>query len=459
MVRRVSSRVFSLLTLLPATSLAQTFALTTVATGLPDIVQIRHAGDVRKFVVLQGGTIRVLDASNSVLGTPFLAMASVTNCQFPDGTSAALGFTSGGERGLLGLAFHPQYAANGLLFINFTDGRGDTVVARFTRDAGNPDVVNYGSCAVVLRIDQDFTNHNAGDLAFGPDGLLYVPMGDGGDSNDTCNRAQTLDPANLSNSATCTVDTNFTALGGGDPDSRALLGKLARIDIDGTTLKSNATGLCGAMELPAAPGATVVANYRVPQAPDLPNPSTMDGQNPCDEVWAYGLRNPFRFSFDRQTGDIYLGDVGQGTTEEVSFQPASSSGGENYGWRLCEGPFNRGSSSGTCTNLTTPHTPPILHYSSNPNRCSVIGGNRYRGSSPSAFGKYFYGDYCTGEIFIGTEAAGTWTGVVAPVAVSAFGLYGFGEDAAGELYVSDANLNTLLRFDFTDAGVFANGFE
>jgi glucose/arabinose dehydrogenase len=459
MLRRMTHFVGSLLALLPAAALAQTFTLTTVATGLSDIVQIRHAGDARKFVVLQGGTIRVLDAGNSVLATPFLAMTSVTNCQFPDGSSAALGFTSGSERGLLGLAFHPQYAANGQLFINFTDGRGDTTVARFTRDAGNPDVVDYASCAVVLRIDQDFANHNAGDLAFGPDGLLYVPMGDGGDSNDTCNRAQTLNPANLVNSTSCTVDTNFTGIGGGDGDSRALLGKLVRIDIDGTTIKSNATGLCGAMDLPAAAGTTVVANYRVPQAPDVPNPATIDGQDPCDEVWAYGLRNPFRFSFDRQTGDMYLGDVGQGTTEEVSFQPAASTGGENYGWRFCEGPFNRGSSSGTCTNLTTPHTPPILFYSSNPSRCSVIGGYRYRGSSPSAFGKYFYGDYCTGEVFIGTQTGSNWAGVVAPVAVSGFGLYGFGEDAAGELYVSDANLNTLLRFDFTDAVMFRNGFE
>lgn len=459
MVRRMTSLVCSLLALLPTVSVAQTFSLTTIATDLSDIVQIRHANDARKFVVLQGGTIRVLDAGNNVLATPFLAMTSVTNCQFPDGTSAALGFTSGGERGLLGLAFHPQYAANGQLFINFTDARGDTTVARFTRDAGNPDVVDHASCAVVLRIDQDFANHNAGDLAFGPDGLLYVPMGDGGGSNDACNRAQTLDPANLSNSVNCAADTDFSALGGGDPDSRALLGKLLRIDIDGTTAKSNATGLCGAMELPAAPGATLVANYRLPQAPDLPNPTTIDGANPCDEVWAYGLRNPFRFSFDRQTGDMYLGDVGQGTTEEVSFQPASSSGSENYGWNFCEGPFNRGSSSGTCTSLTTPHTPPILFYNSNPSRCSVIGGYRYRGSSPAAFGKYFYGDYCTGEIFIGTENAGSWTAVVAPVAVSGFGLYGFGEDAAGELYVANASLNTLLRFDFTDAVVFRNGFE
>lgn len=450
-----------LLALAPVAAHAQTFSLTTVATSLPDIVQIKHAGDARKFVVLQGGQIRVLNAGNTVLATPFLSMASVTTCAFPDGSSATLGFTSGGERGLLGLAFHPQYASNGQLFINFTDGRGDTVVARFNRDAGNPDVVNHASCAVVLRIDQDFSNHNAGDLAFGPDGLLYVPMGDGGDGNDPCNRGQTLDPADLDLISGCTVDGNFTAIGGGNPDSRALLGKIVRIDIDGTTTKDNATGLCGGMNLPAAPGTTVVANYRRPQGPDLLNPATIDGENPCDEVWAYGLRNPFRFSFDRQTGDMYLGDVGQGTTEEVSFQPASSTGGENYGWDVCEGPFNRGATAGTCTNLTTPHTPPILHYNSNPSRCSVIGGYRYRGSSPSAFGKYFYGDYCTGEIFIATETApGTWSAVLAPIEVNNFGLFGFGEDLAGELYVADANFDVLLRFDFADAGVvFANGFE
>ena len=447
------------LALLPTLSIAQTFTLTTVATGVADIVQIRHAGDNRKFLVQQGGTIRILRAPNVLDATPFLEMASITTCAFPDGSNNTLGFTSGGERGLLGLAFHPLYASNGTLFINFTDGRGDTVVARLQREAGNPDRVNHASCAVVLRIDQDFSNHNAGDLAFGPDGLLYVPMGDGGDSNDTCNRAQTLDPANLNNGASCTVDTNFTGLGAGDADSRALLGKLVRIDIDGTTTKLNAAGLCGAMDLPAAADGTIVANYRVPQAPDQPNPASIEGANPCDEVWAYGLRNPFRFSFDRLNGDMFLGDVGQGTTEEVSFQPAASTGGENYGWRLCEGPFNRGSSTGTCTNITTPHTPPILHYNST-GRCSVIGGYRYRGSSPSAYGKYFYGDYCTGEIFIGTETTGTWSAVLAPIEVNNFGLFGFGEDVDGELYVADANLDQLLRFDFPDSLVlFNNGFE
>ncbi|MBK8283701.1 MAG: PQQ-dependent sugar dehydrogenase [Ahniella sp.] len=195
------------------------------------------------------------------------------------------------------------------------------------------------------------------------------------------------------------------------------------------------------------------------QAPDQLNPALIDGADPCDEVWAYGLRNPFRFSFDRLNGDMYLGDVGQGTTEEVSFQPVASIGGENYGWDPCEGPFNRGATAGTCTNLTTPHTLPILHYNST-GRCSVIGGYRYRGSSLSAYGKYFYGDYCTGEIFIGTETAGTWNGVVAPIQVNDFGLFGFGEDVDGELYVADANLDQLLRFDFPDSVVlFNNGFE
>lgn len=448
------------LALIPTFAQAQTFTLTPVASGLADIVQIRHAFDARKFVVLQGGQIRVLNASNVVNPTAFFEMAQVTTCAFPDGTSATMGFTSGGERGLLGLAFHPDYVSNGQLYVSFTDGRGDTTVTRFLRDGTNPDRVNHASCQIVLRIDQDFSNHNGGDISFGPDGLLYIPMGDGGDANDPCNRGQTLDPADLLNTAgTCTVDTNFTGIGGGDGNSRALLGKMVRIDVDGTTTKANATGFCGAMILPAAPGTTVVANYRLPQGPDLPNPTTIDGENPCDEVWAYGLRNPFRFSFDRNTGDMFIGDVGQGTTEEVSFQPASSDGGENYGWDLCEGPYNRGSNTGTCTNLTTPHTPPILFYES-AGRCSVIGGYRYRGSSPSAFGKYFYGDYCTGEIFIGTENAGNWTAVVAPIEVNNFGLYGFGEDLAGELYVADANVDQLLRFDFPDAGtIFGNGFE
>jgi len=205
---------------------------------------------------------------------------------------------TGGEQGLLGLAFHPDFAGNGRFFVNYTrdppgNGLDRTVVARYQVSGQNPNIADPASATTILEVEQDFANHNGGDIHFGPDGYLYVGMGDGGGAEDPNNRAQ---------------------------DRGELLGSMLRIDVDGTP-PGGGGGLCGRVPL-----------YRAP--PD--NPFVGDPQG-CDEIWAIGLRNPWRWSFDRGTGDLFIGDVGQATREEVSYQPAQSSGGENYGWSCMEG--------------------------------------------------------------------------------------------------------------------------
>ncbi len=281
-----------------------------------DPVAIRHANDGsgRKFVVQLNGRILIVDASDNVLATPFLNVDGIT-------------FT-GGERGLLGLAFHPDYASNGRIYINHSADNiagvpdGDTVISEFQASAGNPDLIDPASRRQIIVIPQDFSNHNGGDIHFGPDGYLYIGMGDGGSGNDPCNRGQILDPS-----------TNTACTAG---EAAWLLGKMLRIDVDNTTA-SGSNNLCAA-------NSDGSAEYAIPSD----NPFV--GQsNRCGEVWAYGLRNPYRFSFDRDTGDLWIGDVGQSTWEEVSLLPAGSPAGANFGWKICEGTFLRGSTSTACT--------------------------------------------------------------------------------------------------------------
>ncbi len=346
-------------------------SLQTLATGLSSPTAIATAGDTRLFIDLQGGRIVIWDGSQ-ILPTPFLDIHSLV------GTSS--------ERGLLGLAFHPQYAQNGLFFIDYTDTSGNTVIARYHVSAGNPNLADAASGVTLLHITQPFANHNGGQLQFGPDGYLYIGMGDGG--------------------------------GTGDPDCRAqsdatLLGKLLRIDVD-----QNA----------AAP-----PYYGIPAG----NPFAGPG-DPLDEIWAKGLRNPWRFSFDRLTHDLFIGDVGQSAREEVDYQPAGSGGGQNYGWKIMEG-TSCYSTSSCAAGVPACNAPilvlPVLEYGHVDGNCSIIGGYVYRGSlTPSLYGAYVYGDYCSGRLWAARQTGGMWSSQV--LAPSAAGLTCFGQDANAELYLA-----------------------
>jgi len=276
----------------------------------------------RMFVVDQNGKIFVV--KNGVqLNTPFLDVSAINS--------------SGGERGLLGLAFHPQYASNGYFFINFTDNSGDTQVSRYQRSAGNPDVANSSSRSDIIFIDQPYSNHNGGCIRFGPDGYLYIATGDGGSANDPGNRAQ---------------------------NGSSLLGKMLRIDIDG-----------------ASP-------YAIPPSnPFVTNSSVRD------EIWALGLRNPWRFNFDSATGDMYISDVGQNEWEYIHFEPAGDAGGRNYGWKIIEG-SHCFSPSTNCN--TSGLEMPIFEYGHSfwptANYC-IIGSEVYRGKSMARMsGRYFFSD-------------------------------------------------------------------
>lgn len=429
----------------------------TVASGVSGVLAIRHAGDGsgRLFLALQGGQVRVVDANGNLMATPFLNINTGSG-----GTAPPLGFTTGGERGLLGLAFHPQYASNRKFYVNYTDCRsgnpcsGDTVVAEYKASATDPDVADPGSGRVILRVYQPYSNHNGGDIHFGPDGYLYIGLGDGGSGDDPCNAGQSLTSATMPqlpnpNPSACVANSSFlspppTGVPAGNPESRALLGKMLRIDVDSTNTPTGAD-LCGAD--------TTLRTYGIP----VDNPFAGDaGGNAeaCDEIYHYGLRNPWRFSFDRQTHDLIIGDVGQDAWEEMNLVPGSASG-LNFGWRVCEGFHVRGSSSAMCA--LAGRTDPILEYSHSVG-ISITGGYRYRGPYTSIDGVLFYADYSYGKVFAAVENGGawmvakTWTGMGTPTS--------FGEDEAGHLYVNNMNSGFVRRIVAPVATtVFENGFE
>jgi glucose/arabinose dehydrogenase len=355
-------RIACLLFILPTLAAAQSVALNKIADNLHAPIGITHAADSsgRLFIIQQGGKIAIYDGTQ-VLPTPFLDVSALVSCC--------------GERGLLGIAFHPQYMSNGFFYINYTDLSGNTVVARYHVSA-NPNVADAGSRTPLLSIAQPYANHNGGQMRFGRDGYLYIAAGDGGSAGDPENRAQNL---------------------------ATLLGKMLRIDVNG-----------------AAPYAIPPTNPFVGRA----------GARP--EIWAYGLRNTWSFSFDRQTGDLIMGDVGQDREEEIDFQPAASRGGENYGWRRMEGVLCFNPSS-NCNDGTLKL--PVLVYDHGLG-CSVTGGYRYRGSTyPGLFGKYFYGDFCSGRLWAATQGSGgTWS--TTQLQDTNLSISSFGEDQAGELYLT-----------------------
>ncbi|HEY6213169.1 MAG TPA: PQQ-dependent sugar dehydrogenase [Vicinamibacterales bacterium] len=344
--------------------LALALTLQPFITGLDSPLGIVNAGDSRLFIVQQHGTIVIWDGTR-VLPVPFLDVRSIVSCC--------------NERGLLGLAFDPHYAANGRFFVDYTDTAGNPTIARYTVSSSDPNRADPASRTVLLTIPHpNFANHNGGQLQFGPDGLLYIGVGDGGSGGDPNNHGQSIS---------------------------TLLGKILRIDVSGDA-------------------------YTIPSSNPFSN-----------EIWAYGLRNPWRFSFDRLTGDLWIADVGQNAYEEVDFQPAASRGGENYGWRVMEGfhCFN----AMTC--VKTGLTLPVAEYDHSAGDGSVTGGFRYRGAKyPRLRGTYLYGDYCSGTIRgIAQNADGSWSS--AKLLTTSLRISSFGEDASGELYVADVVAGRIYR--------------
>lgn len=357
-------------------------------------VDIANAGDERLFIVEQTGIIKV---TSLIPGAPASVFLDISDR-----------VTEVDEKGLLGLVFHPDYANNGYFYVNYTrriDNILYTNIARFQVTA-DKNVADKASEFIILRVVQPYENHNAGDLAFGEDGYLYVSLGDGGSGGDPQNRSQ--NPA-------------------------ILLGSMLRLDVDGGGLAPD----CG--EVPA--------NYTIP----ADNPYVSDNDEKCNEIWAIGLRNPWRFSFDAQFHDLYIGDVGQNAREEVDFQPAGM-GGLNYGWRCYEGnlPFNLTG----CNPDTSVYTFPIDDYGRENGRCAVTGGFVYRGSNyPAMTGHYFYGDYCSGEIWsMQTDPPGPFPKTTHQD--STFNISTFGEDAFGELYLADRSGGKIYRLQDDDEAVY-----
>ncbi len=385
-----SSCVLFSAALLPAFSAIGGVEPVLVASGLSNPLRVTApAGDFQRlFVAEQGGRVRIVK-DGVLLGGSFLDLSGR--------------ISSGGERGLLGLAFHPEYRRNGRFYVNYTDPQGHTVVSEFVASS-NPDFATPGSERVLLRRTQPFSNHNGGHLAFSPiDGTLYLGFGDGGGGGDPQNLAQ---------------------------NDGTWLGKILRIDVDGRDAGKE---------------------YAVP----ADNPFA-GRTNPLPEIWAKGLRNPWRFSFDRASGDLWIGDVGQGAWEEIDWQSAASPGGGNYGWRRMEGAHCYDPASGC---LTPSLTLPILEYAHtvNPRRCSVTGGVVARGASvPEIAGRYIFADYCSGELFsvrrLGNEVIDARNHKAEWIPAGGFSIGSvtdIGEDPRGDVYVTDSAGGEVFRLTTT----------
>lgn len=349
--------------------------------GYMEPLGIENAGDSRLFIVERGGKIWICDSNGTKSAKPFLNISSLVG-------------TADDEQGLLGLAFDPDYSINGFFYVNYTDHNGDTHISRFKVSNGNPNKAKMSTELNLLTIDQPFVNHNGGCLRFGQNAYLYIALGDGGDAGDPFNNAQ---------------------------DPTTLLGKMLRIDV-------------------RTADATMGTNYSIPPTNPFVNTS---GYRP--EIWATGLRNPWRFSFDALNGDLYIGDVGQNLWEEINFQPASSMGGENYGWSCWEGAHFYKSD---CDANATPATFPIAEYPhTDAADCSgtVISGFVYRGTQfPNMYGKLIYADFCTGDFRTVYKKHNVWQNRFLTTE-EPFEYTSFGTDINGELYVTDIGGGEILH--------------
>lgn len=350
-------------------------SFTPVASGLAQPVAIAHAGDGsdRLFLVQQGGQVRIL-AGGSLLATPFIDIANR--------------LLNAGEQGLLGLAFPPGYAQKGYFYLHYSRaGDGATVLSRFLVSA-DPNLALAASEEVLLLVPQPFANHNGGQLAFGPDGLLYLALGDGGSGGDPQGHGQ--NPASL-------------------------LGKLLRLEVESGAIP-----------------------YGIP----ADNPFA-GSQTARPEIWALGLRNPWRFSFDRQSGDLFVADVGQSAWEEINHRSAGSAGGANFGWNILEGEACFSPAVG-CVPPPAAVAPVVVYDHSL--GCSVTGGHVYRGpQNPGLQGLYLYGDFCSGRIWGLRQQAGSWQNQL--LADTDWLISSFGEDQAGRLYLADYGSGSVYRID------------
>jgi glucose/arabinose dehydrogenase len=354
-------------TALPDASL---YTWAVVASGLDSPVGLVNAGDGsgRLFVVEKSGLIEIIK-NGEVAPGPFLDIRDIVG-------------STGSEQGLLGLAFDPQYQENGYFYVNYTDIQGNTVIARYSVTSFNADRADAESEKRLIYVDQPFANHNGGEMVFGPDGYLYIGLGDGGSGGDPHGNGQS---------------------------TNTLLGKILRIDVD----------------------------HGDPYSVPVDNPFVNGGGNL--DIWAYGLRNPWRFSFDLLTHDLYIGDVGQDMWEEIDFLLAGSPGGSNFGWNYMEGTHPYQSSPPAGLKLI----PPVAEYSHN-NGCSVTGGYVYRGKElPDWQGVYLYGDYCSGKVWgLLHMPDGSWKNAL--LFETTARISSFGEDEAGEIYLVDIS-GTIYR--------------
>lgn len=378
-MRRTLLSLFAALALsLSAFAQPQQLSLVSFSTGFLAPCELTHAGDERLFVVQQTGHIYIVNQAGVRNPTPFLDI------------DARVG-SNGNERGLLGLAFHPDYKQNGYFYVNYTNNSGNTVVSRFLVSA-DPDLADPNSEVILLTINQPYSNHNGGCIKFGPDGYLYIGMGDGGSGGDPGNRSQ---------------------------NPMELLGKMLRIDVDG-----------------ASP-------YAIPPSNPYVGSSTTR-----EEIWGFGLRNPWKFSFDQVLGDMWIGDVGQNVMEEIDHWPANASTFPNFGWRCYEG--NQSFNTSGCQSMGS-YDFPVYEFPHNQGNCSVTGGYVYRGARyGNWWGQYFHTDYCGGYVWwTEPDGFGGWNTTRSASVLSANNLAAFGEDVYGELYLVGNSNGIIYRLQDT----------
>lgn len=364
-----------------------TLTFTTFSSGYSRVIDIRHCNDSRLFMVQQAGKIFICDSLGIKNPTPFLDLTGI--CTNP--TSV------GDERGLLGMTFHPDYKNNGYFYVNYTAiSGGATTIARYSVNPADSNLAVLNSGVVLLTIAQPYSNHNGGCLRFGPDGYLYIGTGDGGSANDPGNRGQ---------------------------DRTQLLGKFLRIDVD---------------------------NPQSPLAYGIPSDNPYVGTANREEIWSYGIRNPWKWSFDRIYGDMWIGDVGQNAWEEIDYEPLGTAGGRNYGWRCYEGNVTTSGVSQTGCPAFSTTTAPIAVFSHSTG-CSVTGGYIYRGAKHAGlYGYYIYTDYCDSRIRLTkNNYDGTFTTYDLGTVAGSGSFVAFGEDYRGELYIADSFTNTIKKIGAT----------